>query len=201
MKNLKLNKESAYLTHLRNNCTRLLPKINDNLKKEKVPNTQTPQNKAKNLLGAINNKNQNKENFAGNLTKKGILESLNLEFRQSTEHLSQILSQYKKEDQDNYGKVVDDFVSILENEINQTEKKSPFLESLDLSQKFDHKEELATFGVKKLDFFNKIDELSKSQEKKTIEEIIGYESDENIEDDLAANNKNLLKNIKPFKLF
>ena len=208
LQKMKLDKESAYLAHLRNNSQLLFPKTNENTK----PNIVEKKTKE---LPQINNQSKTPINKKRPLSKKGKenkpnpkennVDALDLEIRQSTEKLKKILKQYKKEDQDNYGKVVDDFVSNLEYEINQTENKSPFLESLDLgsSQKLSKNREIInktqndhTFGVQKLDFDHNIGKMQDFNDKLILEELIGYESEKSENDE--KQNKNFNPMTKPF---
>lgn len=197
LKNLKLNRESAYISYLKNNTNRLFPKMSSNIQKKQIE--KTPKNIPKPSSKNIAKQNKENENVFSRNNKNDNLEALDLEIRQSAENLNQILKKYKKEDQDSYGKVVDDFVSILENEINQSEQKSPFLESLDLSQRQDLKN-TQTFGGKKLDFYDKIEKCHENEDKKTLEEIIGYISDDSStkENYYNSNKKEKNNNSKPF---
>lgn len=184
LKNLKLNKESVYLKHLRDNNQFVLAKTK-NCKNEKTNQNFDKIRKNEKI-------SQNKENF-----KNSNINALDLDIHQSTDNLQKILKQYKLEDQENYGKVVDDFVTNLENEINNTEMKNPFLDSLDLensqkkgkknlglnlkpNKKNENNANYNTFGFKKLDFAGNFEKMDDLQENKTLEELIGYVSDENL---------------------
>lgn len=142
------------------------------------------------------------------------INALDLDIHQSTDNLQKLLIHYKKEDQEDYGKVVDDFVTNLENEIIKTEKKSPFLDSLDLGSS-NHRskpnDDLGqknnqTFGVKNIDFskninFSKnIEKMNNFSEKQSLEEMIGYisEDSDNEENEKMIEIKKASNFPKPF---
>lgn len=197
----KKTKESAYLLHLRNNAQLLFPKITNN--KESHNDKKGPETKKTKTP-------TNNQKRASSVKKPGVpennIDALDLDIHQSTENLKKILRQYKKEEQDNYSKVVDDFVTNLEHEINSSQKKNPFLDSLDLGGSGNEKKikEIKnganqTFGVKKIDFNDC--KIENEFDKQSLEELIGYESenDENEKKQEEEEKKN--KNVgysKPF---
>ena len=180
--------------HLRNNAQLLFPKINNTKNDKKIQEnqkTKTPTNNQKRPSSVKKNGNN--------------IEALDLDIHQSTDNLKKILRQYKKEEQDNYSKVVDDFVTNLENEINSSQKKNPFLDSLDLGGSGYEKKikEIKngpnqTFGVKKIDFTD--NKIENEFDKQSLEELIGYESENDENEKKQEEEERKIKNIysKPF---
>jgi len=208
------------------------------LKKPSIKSKENPENNENSIQDNSLLKKpsiKSKENAA--FSNENRINGLDLEIRQSTEKLPRILKEYLKENQENYGKIVEDFVKNLEFEISHIEEKNSFLDSLDLGSNYQNNH---TFAKKKLDFKEKKqeeissnllmkyqkksegknpDNLGKNhenllmknhenllmgnmgdlKEKRVLEEIIGYESGENSDENENFWKKTaIIKDNKPF---